>query len=31
MKGDALQTLGMVPVVIPAADILDIAKQAIGK
>lgn len=31
MKGDALQTLGMVPVVIPAADILDIAKQALGK
>jgi S1-C subfamily serine protease len=31
MKGDALQVLGMVPVVIPAADIREVARQAAGK
>jgi hypothetical protein len=28
MQGGMLQTLGMVPVVLPAADIREIAKQA---
>ena len=31
MNGGMLQTLGMVPVMVPAADIREIAKQAAGK
>ena len=31
MQGGMLQTLGMVPVVLPAADIREIAKQASGR